>query len=119
VLLMTSASFSLRTMASAQFCMSEFHCYCFKYSREKHHLLHVYTVLSLTKTCVVITGMEVLLEMLTSFTNAKQQCDGALALCTLAKKATALSPIDVAPLPPTPQVCDLVSFHISFSSFPF
>jgi hypothetical protein len=61
-------------------------------------------VLSLTKTCVVITGMEVLLEMLTSFTNPKQQCDGALALCTLAKKATALSPIDVAPLPPTPQV---------------
>ncbi|CAM6053663.1 unnamed protein product [Sphagnum tenellum] len=49
-------------------------------------------------------GMEVLLEMLTSFTNPKQQRDGALALCTLAKKATALSPIDAAPLPPTPQV---------------
>ncbi len=57
--------------------------------------------------------------MLISFTNHKQQCDGALALCTLAKKATTLSPIDVAPLPPTPLVCDLVSFHISFSSFPF
>ncbi|CAM6008724.1 unnamed protein product [Sphagnum balticum] len=49
-------------------------------------------------------GMEVLLEMLTSFTNPKQQRDGALSLCTLAKKATALSPIDAAPLPPTPQV---------------
>jgi hypothetical protein len=56
-------------------------------------------------------GMEVLLEMLTSFTNPKQQRDGALALCTLAKKATALSPIDAAPLPPTPQVCGL-SFRL-------
>jgi hypothetical protein len=61
--------------------------------------------------------MKVLLEMLTSFTNPKQQCDGALALCTLAKKATTLSPIDVALLPPTPQVYDLVSFHISFFEF--
>ncbi|KAH8972957.1 hypothetical protein BDL97_01G019200 [Sphagnum fallax] len=50
------------------------------------------------------TWMEVLLEMLTSFTNLKQQHDGTHALCTLAKKATAVSPIDVVPLPPTPQV---------------
>jgi hypothetical protein len=48
--------------------------------------------------------MEVLLEMLTSFTNLKQQHDGAHTLCTLAKKATAVSPIEVVPLPPTPQV---------------
>jgi hypothetical protein len=54
--------------------------------------------------------MEVLLEMLTSFTNLKQQHDGTHALCTLAKKATAISPIDVVPLPPTPQVCDLSFF---------
>jgi hypothetical protein len=50
-----------------------------------------------------VSGMEVLLEMLTLFTNPKQQRDGALAFCTLAKKAMALSPIDAAPLPPTPQ----------------
>ncbi|CAK9190599.1 unnamed protein product [Sphagnum troendelagicum] len=49
------------------------------------------------------TWMEVLLEMLTSFTNLKQQHDGTHALPTLAKKATAVSPIDVVPLPPTPQ----------------
>ncbi|KAH9573657.1 hypothetical protein CY35_01G012100 [Sphagnum magellanicum] len=46
----------------------------------------------------------VLLEMLTSFINLKLQHDGAHALCTLAKKATAVSPIEVVPLPPTPQV---------------
>ncbi len=61
----------------------------------------------LTKLSTIVAGMEVLLEMLTSFTNPKQQRDGALALCTLAKKATALSPIDAAPLSPTPQVCGL------------
>jgi hypothetical protein len=54
--------------------------------------------------------MEVLLEMLTSFTNLKQQHDGAHTLCTLAKKATAVSPIEVVPLPPTPQVCDVSCF---------
>ena len=50
------------------------------------------------------TGMEVLLEMLSAFVIPKHQRDGSLALCTLAKKANALSPIDAAPLPPTPQV---------------
>ncbi|KAJ7571539.1 hypothetical protein O6H91_01G166000 [Diphasiastrum complanatum] len=49
-------------------------------------------------------GMEVLLEMFGSLSNRKHQHDGALALYTLAKKATALSPIDTAPPPPTPQV---------------
>ncbi|XP_024380981.1 ARM REPEAT PROTEIN INTERACTING WITH ABF2 isoform X2 [Physcomitrium patens] len=49
-------------------------------------------------------GMDVLLEMLNVFSNPKLQRDGALALCILARKANALSPIDAAPLPPTPQV---------------
>lgn len=49
-------------------------------------------------------GMDVLLEMLNGFANPKHQRDGALALCTLARKANSLSPIDAAPLPPTPQV---------------
>lgn len=49
-------------------------------------------------------GMDVLLEMLNGFASPKHQRDGALALCTLARKANALSPIDAAPLPPTPQV---------------
>lgn len=49
-------------------------------------------------------GMEVLLGLLAAFSSPKQQRDGALALHTLAKKATALSPIDAAPPPPTPQV---------------
>lgn len=50
------------------------------------------------------SGMEVLLGLLGTFSSPKQQRDGALALYTLAKKATALSPIDTAPPPPTPQV---------------
>ncbi|XP_024388979.1 ARM REPEAT PROTEIN INTERACTING WITH ABF2 isoform X3 [Physcomitrium patens] len=49
-------------------------------------------------------GMDVLLEMLNGFATPKLQRDGALALCTLARKANALAPIDAAPLPPTPQV---------------
>jgi hypothetical protein len=49
-------------------------------------------------------GMDVLLDMLNGFASPKNQQDGALALCTLARKANALSPIDAAPLPPTPQV---------------
>lgn len=59
------------------------------------------------------TGMEVLLEMLSTFVSPKYQRDGALALCTLAKKANALSPIDAAPLPPTPQVSVAVDFFTS------
>ncbi|EFJ27678.1 hypothetical protein SELMODRAFT_441407 [Selaginella moellendorffii] len=49
-------------------------------------------------------GMNILLEMLGSFSSPKQQRDGALALTTLAKKATGLSPVDSAPAPETPQV---------------
>eukprot|EP00850_Spirogloea_muscicola_P018463 SM000169S02718 [mRNA] locus=s169:87724:93877:- [translate_table: standard] len=49
-------------------------------------------------------GLLVLLEMLGPHESQKQQQDGALALYTLAKKASALSPIDAAPPPPTPQV---------------
>lgn len=52
-----------------------------------------------------LAGMDVLLDMLNGFASPKNQQDGALALCTLARKANALSPIDAAPLPPTPQVC--------------
>lgn len=58
--------------------------------------------------------MDVLLDMLNGFASPKNQQDGALALCTLARKANALSPIDAAPLPPTPQVCScnfLLSIH--------
>ena len=58
------------------------------------------------------TGMEVLLEMLGTFVSPKYQRDGALALCTLAKKANALSPIDAAPLPPTPQVSGCGLLHL-------
>ena len=57
--------------------------------------------------------MEILLEMLSTFVSPKYQRDGALALCTLAKKANALSPIDVAPLPPTPQVSVVVNSSTS------
>ncbi|KAH7280833.1 hypothetical protein KP509_36G016000 [Ceratopteris richardii] len=49
-------------------------------------------------------GLEVLLNLLSTFSSSKHQRDGALALYTLAKKATALSPIDTALPPPTPQV---------------
>lgn len=58
-------------------------------------------------------GMDVLLDMLNGFASPKNQQDGALALCTLARKANALSPIDAAPLPPTPQVCpsNLLGIH--------
>eukprot|EP00246_Nothoceros_aenigmaticus_P007674 TRINITY_DN2164_c0_g1_i2.p1 TRINITY_DN2164_c0_g1~~TRINITY_DN2164_c0_g1_i2.p1 ORF type:complete len:374 (-),score=85.00 TRINITY_DN2164_c0_g1_i2:708-1829(-) len=49
-------------------------------------------------------GIEVLLEMLHACGSSKQQHDGALSLHTLATKAAALSPIDAAPPPPTPQV---------------
>lgn len=48
-------------------------------------------------------GLEVLLEMLTSRVAGAQK-DAAHALFTLAKKAQALTPLDVAPPPPTPQV---------------
>lgn len=52
----------------------------------------------------ISTGMDVLLEMLSSFQSPKQQHDGALAVFRLATKAAAVSPIDKLPLPPTPQV---------------
>ncbi|OVA05484.1 BTB/POZ-like [Macleaya cordata] len=48
-------------------------------------------------------GLELLLGLLGS-TYAKQQHDGSVALYKLANKATLLSPIDAAPLSPTPQV---------------
>ncbi|CAN6482032.1 unnamed protein product [Victoria cruziana] len=48
-------------------------------------------------------GLDILLGLLGS-TNQKQQQDAAFALCTLAKKAMTLSPIDAAPPSPTPQV---------------
>ncbi|KAF3791662.1 ARM REPEAT PROTEIN INTERACTING WITH ABF2 [Nymphaea thermarum] len=48
-------------------------------------------------------GLDILLGLLGS-ANQKQQLDGAVALCTLAKKATTLSPMDAAPPSPTPQV---------------
>jgi hypothetical protein len=58
--------------------------------------------------------MEILLGLLSSFSNPKQQRDGALALYTLVKRATALSPIDAAPPPPPPQVhfldCHLLTY---------
>lgn len=58
------------------------------------------------------TGMDVLLEMLNGFATPKLQRDGALALCTLARKANALAPIDAAPLPPTPQVFSYILLFI-------
>lgn len=49
-------------------------------------------------------GLDVLLEMLSGPNSVKTKQDGARALYTLAKRAAALSPIDAAPPPPTPQV---------------
>eukprot|EP01018_Ginkgo_biloba_P034226 Gb_07904 [translate_table: standard] len=49
-------------------------------------------------------GLDVLLGLVGPSANLKQQRNAALALYSLAKKATALSPIDTAPPPPTPQV---------------
>ncbi|GAU14871.1 hypothetical protein TSUD_46640 [Trifolium subterraneum] len=48
-------------------------------------------------------GLELLIGLLLS-SSSKQQLDGAVALCKLANKASALSPIDAAPPSPTPQV---------------
>uniref|UniRef100_A0A2P2LPB0 ARM REPEAT PROTEIN INTERACTING WITH ABF2 isoform X2 n=1 Tax=Rhizophora mucronata TaxID=61149 RepID=A0A2P2LPB0_RHIMU len=48
-------------------------------------------------------GLELLLGLLGS-TSPKQQLDGAVALYGLANKAMSLSPMDAAPLSPTPQV---------------
>ncbi|KAI5423501.1 ARM REPEAT PROTEIN INTERACTING WITH ABF2 isoform X2 [Lathyrus oleraceus] len=48
-------------------------------------------------------GLELLIGLLGS-SCPKQQLDGAVALCKLANKAMALSPIDAAPPSPTPQV---------------
>ncbi|XP_028785304.1 ARM REPEAT PROTEIN INTERACTING WITH ABF2-like [Neltuma alba] len=48
-------------------------------------------------------GLELLIGLLGS-SSPKQQLDGAVALCRLAKKAMTLSPMDDAPLSPTPQV---------------
>ncbi|CAO2821854.1 unnamed protein product [Amaranthus hypochondriacus] len=48
-------------------------------------------------------GLELLLGLLKS-SNAKQQHDGAVALCRLAGKAMTLSPIDAAPPSPISQV---------------
>ncbi|XP_068662768.1 ARM REPEAT PROTEIN INTERACTING WITH ABF2-like [Aristolochia californica] len=48
-------------------------------------------------------GLELLLGLLGS-TNPKQQQDGSVALYKMANKAMALSPMDAAPLSPTPQV---------------
>jgi hypothetical protein len=49
-------------------------------------------------------GLEVLLDMMGSTMTPKLQKEGALAVYTLAKKAAALSPVENAPPPPTPQV---------------
>ncbi|KAK4257924.1 hypothetical protein QN277_007448 [Acacia crassicarpa] len=48
-------------------------------------------------------GLELLIGLLGS-SSTKQQLDGAVALCKLAKKVMNLSPIDAAPPSPTPQV---------------
>ncbi|KAL1296242.1 hypothetical protein HN51_056966 [Arachis hypogaea] len=48
-------------------------------------------------------GLELLIGLLGS-SGSKQQLDGAVALCKLANKASTLSPVDAAPLSPTPQV---------------
>ncbi|KAK4257923.1 hypothetical protein QN277_007447 [Acacia crassicarpa] len=48
-------------------------------------------------------GLELLIGLLGS-SSRKQQLDGAVALCKLAKKVMNLSPIDAAPPSPTPQV---------------
>lgn len=50
------------------------------------------------------SGLEILLEMVAAPSNSKTQREGANALYSLAKRAAALSPIDAAPPPPTPQV---------------
>ncbi|KAJ4969303.1 hypothetical protein NE237_016004 [Protea cynaroides] len=47
-------------------------------------------------------GLEILLGLL-GCTSLRQQLDGSVALCNLANKATALSPMDAAPPSPTPQ----------------
>ncbi|KAJ6988434.1 ARM REPEAT PROTEIN INTERACTING WITH ABF2-like [Populus alba x Populus x berolinensis] len=48
-------------------------------------------------------GLDLLLGLLGS-SSLKQQLDGAIALYRLTNKATTLSPVDAAPLSPTPQV---------------
>ncbi|KAJ6903438.1 ARM REPEAT PROTEIN INTERACTING WITH ABF2-like [Populus alba x Populus x berolinensis] len=48
-------------------------------------------------------GLDLLLGLLGS-SSLKQQLDGAIALYRLTNKATTLSPVDTAPLSPTPQV---------------
>jgi hypothetical protein len=63
----------------------------------------------------VHTGMELLIGLLGS-SCPRQQLDGAVALCKLANKAMALSPVDAAPPSPTPQValytvCFLFRLH--------
>eukprot|EP00249_Psilotum_nudum_P023477 c28889_g1_i2 orf=1071-3155(-) len=81
--------------------------------RSSDKVVHRRVALSLAHLCssedqrtifIDNNGMDILLGLLGSFSNPKHQRDGALALYTLAKKATALSPIDAAPPPPTPQV---------------
>ncbi|CAK7346594.1 unnamed protein product [Dovyalis caffra] len=47
-------------------------------------------------------GLDLLLGLLESG-NLKQQCDGSVALYKLATKVTSVSPVDAAPLSPTPQ----------------
>lgn len=49
-------------------------------------------------------GLDVLLGLFEPGSNSKQKHDGAVALHTLAKRATADCPIDAALPPPTPQV---------------
>ena len=52
----------------------------------------------------VHAGLDLLMGLLGSYYNPKQQLDGAVALCKLANKAATLSPVDAAPPSPTPQV---------------
>lgn len=63
----------------------------------------------------VLLGLDLLLEFLQS-ASLKQQQDGSAALYKLATKTISLSPMDAAPLSPTPQVPFLSIYIVKFWS---
>ncbi|KAK2395309.1 ARM REPEAT PROTEIN INTERACTING WITH ABF2 [Trifolium repens] len=85
---------------------------------------HLYSADDQRKIFIDHNGMELLIGLLGS-SCPRQQLDGAVALCKLANKAMALSPVDAAPPSPTPQneVCSCaisvkIAQRFTFGSIP-
>lgn len=76
----------------------------------------IFMLVGLFNSVWLFAGLELLLGLLVS-TSLKQQLDGSVALYKLANKALALSPVDAAPLSPTPQVHVVSNALICFALF--